>query len=266
MTAGRELEFRRLFTVEAAGHLDRLAAAVAGLERAPDDVVAALVSEARDLKSSAALVGLGRVAEVADALADLLGGLRTRHRKVAPEFVDAIRDVVDALRGLVAAGVTGPEEPAHRAKALEGLARAVAAAPPASGPPAARSAADVRFAELFRDEAGPTLDRLSGTAVALERRGAEPELVAELLRGAHKLKGSAAVVGWDEASRLVHRLEDRLGELHAGTRAASPTLVACLPAVLDAIRVATPAFVAGEDAAPALASGWAALRGLDEQR
>jgi two-component system chemotaxis sensor kinase CheA len=78
------------------------------------------------------------------------------------------------------------------------------------------------FREMFVEEVGPQLDRLVEIALDLERGGPDPELIAELFRGAHSVKGSAALVGFTDVSALAHVLEDLLGELRSGARPASP--------------------------------------------
>ncbi len=268
MTGAHDEEFRRLFLVEAEEQLDRLADTVIELERRGSgaELVATLFRDAHTLKSSGALVGLPTVSEVAHGLEDLLGELRAGTRPMSPGLADGVLDVVDALRGLIDAGLAGTPAEGHLAAARAGLLRA-AAAEPAGAEPAAASPPvtyqDATFRQLFADEVIPELERLTGTALELERRGPEPQLVAALFRGAHSLKGSAAVVGFDEVAELAHRLEDRLDELRTGRRAATPAFVDAVLAVLDAVRTATPDLVAGHAAAPLLAAGRAALEALD---
>src|SRR5205085_822240 len=96
-----EEEFRRLFRAEATEQLDRLADTVLELESEGGGagLVATLFRDAHTLKSSAALVGLPLVSEIAHALEDLLGELRAGTRAVSAGLADGVLDVVDGLRG-----------------------------------------------------------------------------------------------------------------------------------------------------------------------
>jgi two-component system chemotaxis sensor kinase CheA len=53
----------------------------------------------------------------------------------------------------------------------------------------------------------------------LERKEVDDlgEVIAEIFREVHTLKGSAAVVGFEDIARYAHRLEERLGQLRAAT-------------------------------------------------
>lgn len=256
-----EERFRGLFLTEATEQLDRLADTMLQLERAGGgaELVATVFRDAHTLKSSAALVGLDEVSGVAHGLEDLLGELRAGTRAVTPGLVDGVLEVVDALRALVGSGLAGTADPGHAARALAALARAGAVEPV---PQAAASYEAATFRQLFADEVVPQLVRLSRTALELEHRGPEPELVDALFRGAHSLKGSAAVVGFHAVSALAEGLEARLDELRHGRREASPAFVDAILAVLGAVRAATPALVAGKAAGALLEPAEAALARL----
>jgi two-component system, chemotaxis family, sensor kinase CheA len=72
------------------------------------------------------------------------------------------------------------------------------------------------FRQLFAREAQGRLSSLADAAMELERRGADPELVSQMFRDAHTLKGGAAVVGFSEVSEVVHELEQLLDQLRKG--------------------------------------------------
>jgi two-component system chemotaxis sensor kinase CheA len=248
-----------LFAQEAGGRLDRLGDGVLALERAaggdvPAGVVAGMLRDAHTLKSSSSLVALDAVTELASGLEDALGELAAGERTLGPELADDLLAVVDGLRaaaGVPGAHGLGPDAAGRAQIALERL-RAPAAAPrPAF--------TDPMFRQLFVEEVGPQLDRLVGVALDVERRGPEPDLVAELFRGAHSLKGSSALVGFDDVSALAHVLEDLLGGLRAGTRPSSPAIVDGLLGAFDAIREAVAVLAEGGDAGIPLAAGRRAL-------
>ncbi|HYN94475.1 MAG TPA: response regulator [Pilimelia sp.] len=102
-----------------------------------------------------------------------------------------------------------------------------------------------RFRQLFLEEAGPSLDRLSRDLLALEHVGTDPALVNSLFREAHNLKGGAGVVGLDEVRRLAHAMEDVLEPLRDGRSLATAEVVDRLLAAVDGVRVVLPALVTG---------------------
>lgn len=75
------------------------------------------------------------------------------------------------------------------------------------------------FIAKFREEAGDKLQALNEGVIALEAEPDDRELIEQMLRDAHTLKGSGRMVGLIEVSDIAHRLEDvmvavRDGALH----------------------------------------------------
>jgi two-component system chemotaxis sensor kinase CheA len=93
-----------------------------------------------------------------------------------------------------------------------------------------------RFHAMFREEAGPALDRLSRDLLALEHAGVDTQLVDSMFRDAHNLKGGAAMVGLEDVRRIAHAMEDLFEPLRRGAESATPELVDRLLAGVDGIR------------------------------
>jgi two-component system, chemotaxis family, sensor kinase CheA len=72
------------------------------------------------------------------------------------------------------------------------------------------SASDDEIHELVRQEAGDCLRRMEANLLALESGGGGGDEVDEILRDAHSVKGSAAMIGWKEAAALSSAIEDRM--------------------------------------------------------
>jgi two-component system, chemotaxis family, sensor kinase CheA len=64
--------------------------------------------------------------------------------------------------------------------------------------------------KLVREEAGDCLERIEANLLALESGDGGTEQVDAILRDAHSIKGSAAMVGWKEAATLAHLIEDHM--------------------------------------------------------
>ena len=99
----------------------------------------------------------------------------------------------------------------------------------------------MELARIFRDEAIENLDGMVACLLAVEAGQASAATTDALFRHAHSIKGSAGMVGMQEAGAIANAIEDVL----AGARAAgalSPLQVGPLLAATDALRRA----VAGE--------------------
>ncbi|MBV9659549.1 MAG: response regulator [Acidimicrobiales bacterium] len=106
---------------------------------------------------------------------------------------------------------------------------------------------DQAFRELFEEEAGARLARLSEQLLQLEQTGPDADLVASIFREAHTLKGAAAVVGLDDASRVAHALEGLLEDLRSGRRDPSPGLVDVALNAVDGLASIISRTIAGEE-------------------
>ena len=91
---------------------------------------------------------------------------------------------------------------------------------------------DPTLRRLFEDEAAAELARIE----ALLPHASDPEAAAALCRHAHTLKGSAAVVGLAEFSRIAGTLEAMFEEMRERRRASTPSFEAIVRATIAALR------------------------------
>jgi chemotaxis protein histidine kinase CheA/ActR/RegA family two-component response regulator len=150
------------------------------------------------------------------------------------------------------ARVEGLPVDAQRA-ALDGLAAgapvaAVAIAAGASVPPPVATqvgpagafvwqpSVDDDMIELFFDEATERVEALAGKLVDLERRPDDADLLREVFRDLHTVKGSSAMVGLAPVNALAHAAEDLMGQLRDTGRAADGPVIDALLAALDGLR------------------------------
>jgi chemosensory pili system protein ChpA (sensor histidine kinase/response regulator) len=70
--------------------------------------------------------------------------------------------------------------------------------------------------EFFLIEAGEHLQNLNKGLVSLEKAPSDMDLIDELFRAAHTLKGSAAMMGFQGVSDVAHKAEDMLGHFRSG--------------------------------------------------
>lgn len=91
------------------------------------------------------------------------------------------------------------------------------------------------FIEKFREEALERLQRLNEGYIQLESGIADREILTDLLREAHTLKGSAKMVGLSSISELAHKLEDVLIGIRDGRLAPREEVSETVFAILDSM-------------------------------
>ncbi|MGH2940563.1 MAG: hybrid sensor histidine kinase/response regulator [Solirubrobacterales bacterium] len=72
------------------------------------------------------------------------------------------------------------------------------------------SASDEEIRDLVRAEARDCLQRIEANLLSLESGGGGAEEIDSILRDAHSVKGSAAMIGWEESTALAHAIEERV--------------------------------------------------------
>ncbi len=90
--------------------------------------------------------------------------------------------------------------------------------------------------KLFTEEADEQIELLDTALVQLESDH-DPDLVQQIFRAAHTLKGSSATIGHKKMAQLTHAMETVLDAVRQGKRAPDGAMVDALLAGLDALRV-----------------------------
>ena len=90
---------------------------------------------------------------------------------------------------------------------------------------------------LFLQEAEEQLQLLDQDIVLLEKEGPRPELLQEIFRAAHTLKGSSAAIGHTKMARLTHAMESALDHLRQGRVECGTDLIDLLLQSLDGLRL-----------------------------
>lgn len=94
-----------------------------------------------------------------------------------------------------------------------------------------------RLVEVYRIESGENLATMEQALLTLERSGhPDAELIRNVLRAAHTLKGNSATIGYDAVAAAAHTLEDQLEQLREGTLAFSTDLITRLLQAVDQLR------------------------------
>src|ERR1017187_2633134 len=88
----------------------------------------------------------------------------------------------------------------------------------------------------FIAESQEGLERMELCLTELEKRPGDAELVAEIFRAVHTIKGTTGFLGLDRLQALAHTGESLLGALREGEIEVTPALISGLLALLDRLR------------------------------
>jgi two-component system, chemotaxis family, sensor kinase CheA len=94
----------------------------------------------------------------------------------------------------------------------------------------------VRLRHTFLRETEELLEALDQGLLELEASSESSDLVDRLFRAAHTLKGNAGMVGFSDAVKLTHVLENVLDRLRSGNLVTSPDVMSALFLGVDALR------------------------------
>ena len=121
-----------------------------------------------------------------------------------------------------------------------------------------------RLRTLFAQEAEQRLARLGQLVLEMERSdvGALTEVIAEVFREVHTLKGSAAVVGLDGVAVYAHDVESKLSQLRSGSVTPNAPIVDALLVAVDRLESLIRESIEEREVDEAASS--AAIAGLNE--
>src|SRR5438105_2866478 len=118
-----------------------------------------------------------------------------------------------------------------------------------------------RFLGVFLDEANEQLDLLERELLKLEHE-ATPELLQEIFRAAHTLKGSSRAMGFASLGELTHAMEDVFDRLRGGELTVDTQIVNCLFEALDLLKALREEIAASGDTRTDTQELTARLRGV----
>lgn len=93
--------------------------------------------------------------------------------------------------------------------------------------------------DLFFEEVNERIETLSIKLLEVEQRPQDTELLQDVFRDWHTIKGSSAMVELPVMTKLAHAAEDLVGQLREGERVATTPVVDALLAALDLLRSIT---------------------------
>ena len=103
------------------------------------------------------------------------------------------------------------------------------------------------YRTIFAEESKEHLEAWESSLLNLEKNPGDKELINEMFRAIHTLKGSAGFIGYEKLQRLTHDLESALQDVRDGTIVLTPELIDLLFRGLDLSTRMVDSFTAGEE-------------------
>ncbi len=201
---------------------------------------------ARALATDARTLGLASVHDLASALADLTTGLGSGALDpFGPAGVvleGGARALEDALVLLEAGGQPDEAElESHARKASHAAsgARAPQPAPPAPGAPQRWGPWSPAYPDMeddFVEEVQSHIDNLQAGLIQLSGGSVDGELINDLFRSSHSIKGQSGQMGAQPLERVAHKLEDILDLVRQSRLRITPATAESLLGVIDALQ------------------------------
>jgi two-component system, chemotaxis family, sensor kinase CheA len=261
-----DMELLQSFIQESQDHLQTIEEKIITLETVRDlDVINEIFRCMHTMKGNSSFLGLTAMKELSHRLESLLDGLRNDTIELSAELVDVLLAGADSLLAMVRsldascqalAGKVAPGASAEielpRTGVTEVLARVnrLLSAGPPSAPapsPAAPSATfDLVTAELvqkYNAESMDLLDEAEKSLLELERNPEQPDLIDEIFRLIHTIKGNSGFMGFAAVETACMKTETLLETLRNGSRKATGSYVSTLLEAVDSTRRAVIAAV-----------------------
>lgn len=89
---------------------------------------------------------------------------------------------------------------------------------------------------IFLEELEEQLQIMDGAILSLEQEGETVRVIQSLFRAAHTLKGSSAVMGYEEMKQLTHEMEHLLDQVRSKTLSITAALIDLLFESMDSLR------------------------------
>jgi len=235
------------FIIEAKEHLETIEPNLLLLEKRTGDLTLldAIFRPMHSLKGASGFLGLPQINGLAHKAENILDELRKGNLQVNSEIMDIILAATDALRSIIEnLETSGMEGSVDTGPIMERISAVLdgAAAPPAGAgpsevsgqesartpPPASQapphaphayplSAVSGEHLSDFLEEAQEIVANLNQALLELERNPqADADLINDIFRYMHNLKGNSGLLGYTEMNALSHEAESLMGLVRKG--------------------------------------------------
>lgn len=258
------------FVPEALEYLDTIDSLIRSLQAHPhdDDAIHRLFRTAHTLKGSGYTVGFTVIGDIAYPMEECMGKVRERRVELSDALFEGLTRAVGIIRLALRRDSSSVPQLQHDVPAVIGFLKqirdggaivaAVSSTPvvhtesqpsvaPAVNDDVAASPVlsaeylipqlDPEVLSYFAPEAQEYLETLEANLLRLDKNIHDNELINQLFRTAHTLKGSAYTVGFQAVGDLVHHIEDFMGAVRDGHLAVQPGQTDLLLRSVDVVRV-----------------------------
>ena len=253
-----DLELAQVFQYEATEILDASDALLQQLSHESErpDLLNDLRRGMHTIKGSSRMAGFMTVGDLAHAAESVLDVLGKGMGHATPIVLDTLQQVLDRLNRMLAeaGGGLNPDPATDLIGDLHRLAEAIATGqsveelpPPVpvateemavvaeSGAPQAMTELDQELTQIFQAEASEILDSSDALLRHLRDEPNSTDLLNDLRREMHTLKGSSRMAGFMAVGDLAHAAESVLDALGKGTLKADTPILDTLQRVLDGL-------------------------------
>ena len=265
-----DAEVLSYFVPEALEYLDTIDSLIRSLQAHPhdEDAIHRLFRTAHTLKGSGHTVGFTVIGDIAYPMEECMGKVRERRVELSDALFEGLTRAVGIIRLALRRDPNHVPKLQHDVPAVIGFLKQLR---DGEAIEAAASSTSVAHAEIqpsvvstvdgdvavspvlsaeylipqldpevlsyFAPEAQEYLETLEANLLRLDKNVQDDELINQLFRTAHTLKGSAYTVGFQSIGDLVHHIEDFMGAARDGHLAVQPGQTDLLLRAVDVVRV-----------------------------
>lgn len=233
------------FVIEAGEFLQQLDQDLIALEQAPEDLelLNGIFRAAHTIKGNASFLGFAKLTRFTHQTENVLDKLRSGEMSMNPEIMDLILESVDVMKSLM--DNLRDESQVDIEPTLQKLEKCLKGE--LSAPVIEVKVADVispadfgdemdEIIEDFKVEAGELIDSLDQDLLSLEQTPDNLELLNQIFRPVHTIKGNASFLGFDKLTRFTHQLENLLDQLRSGDKQATPDIIDVILTSVDLMK------------------------------
>jgi two-component system, chemotaxis family, sensor kinase CheA len=261
-------ELKEIYRVSSQEHLQSLESGILQLERDPNqlEIIEDLLRSAHSLKGDSRVVGVETMEMVTHTLEEVFGRIQRQEITLTEELSDRLYQTLDGMHSLVNTALTGEPCGVDVNKLVTTLLGDVSGDEESSLPesneyPGYFSAessgedfvelesnriVDEELKEIYRVSSQEHLKSLESGILQLEREPSKLEIIEDLLREAHSLKGDSRVVGVETMEIVTHTLEEVLSRIQRQEIALTEQLSDRLYQTLDGMQRLVTAALTGE--------------------
>ncbi len=215
------------------------------LEQAPEDLelLNGIFRAAHTIKGNASFLGFAKLTRFTHQTENVLDKLRSGEMSMNPEIMDLVLESVDVMKALM--DNLRDESQVDIEPTLQKLEKCLKGE--LAAPVIEVKVADVissadfgdemdEIIEDFKVEAGELIESLDQDLLSLEQTPDNLDLLNQIFRPVHTIKGNSSFLGFDKLTRFTHQLENLLDQLRSGDKQATPDIIDVILTSVDLMK------------------------------